>query len=71
MADITRVTVKLINHITYISKDNFRKNFDIQIFRNDFPGLPAGDEAERDKTVTIINSDGNKDPRDIMPTARG
>jgi hypothetical protein len=42
------------------------------LFRNEFPGLPAGGEVERDKTVMIVNnSNQNSDPKDIMPTARG
>lgn len=42
LVDITRVTVKLINHITYTSKDNHHKNMQIMLFRNDFPGLEKG-----------------------------
>ena len=72
LADVTRITVKLINDITYISKDNHRKQMSHTIFTNDFPGLEKGGECERDKSVAIINaSSKNSNPGDIMPTARG
>lgn len=45
VADITRVTVKLINHITYVSKQNLRKQMQSVLFRKEFQGLPAGGEV--------------------------
>ena len=45
LTDVTRVTVKLINKITYISKDNHQKNMDVTLFTCDFPGLQMGSEA--------------------------
>ena len=44
LADITRVTVQLINKITYTSRDNQHKNIDVVLFTNDFPGLERGSE---------------------------
>lgn len=44
MADITRVTVKLINNIQYTSKDNLQKRMEIVLFTSEFPGLPMGQE---------------------------
>ena len=72
LADITRVTVKLINQITYISAENHRKNMEKCLFTNTFPGLPKNEEVERDKTVLILNeADKHGNKVDIMPTARG
>ena len=72
LADITRVTVKLINEITYTSAENKNLNFTKVLFTNNFPGLPKNEEVESDKTVMILNeSNPNADKRDIMPTARG
>lgn len=66
------MTVQLINEITYTSKDNFTKKMKNVLFTNQFPGLEQGGEAERDKTVVILNSSKpNCNPADIMPTARG
>ena len=72
LVDVTRVTVKLINQITYTSAENKRLNFEKCLFSKNFPGLPKNEEIERDKTVVIANeSHPNADKRDIMPTARG
>ena len=55
LVDVTRVTVKLINEITYTSAENKRKNFSKCLLVNTFPGLPKNEEIERDKTVIIAN----------------
>lgn len=44
LVDVTRVTVKLINQITYVSKDNHRKNMEVVLFTNEFAGLEKGNE---------------------------
>ena len=38
-ADVTEVTVKLVNEITYTSKEGVKKVFSDIIFQRNFPGL--------------------------------
>ena len=64
--------MKLINDINYSSMENHRRTFSHTLFSQIFPGLPTGQEVERDKTVYITNeNDKTKDKRDIYPTSRG
>lgn len=42
--DITEVTVKLINKITYTSKQNHKKVISDIIFQRNFPGLNKGEQ---------------------------
>lgn len=44
-ADITRVTVKLINNVTYTSNQRQQLKFSKTLFTNTFPGLNAGEEV--------------------------
>lgn len=55
-SDVTSVTVTLINEITYISKENHRKNMSRNIFHNQFSGLPIGEEGEREQVVKVVNT---------------
>lgn len=68
---VERVSVALKNDITYISRENHRKNITYTIFEKSFSGLGAGEEGERDQVVTIVNSMNKMNPMDIKPTARG
>jgi hypothetical protein len=65
-ADVTQVTIKLINRIEYTSKDNFQKKFKDTVFTESFPGLPAGGESQTEKNVKIEGHGVM-----IQPTARG
>lgn len=72
LADVTRVTVKLLNQITYTSKDSHRKYMEYALFTKEFSGLQKGNQKERQEAVSIINTSmPNSNPHDIMPTARG
>lgn len=66
-----RVSVKLKNDITYISRENHRKNLSYTILEHNFSGLLAGEEGERDQVVKITNQSNKINPMDIKPTARG
>lgn len=70
-AIVENVSVSLLNEITYISRENHRKNTTYTIFQNQFSGLGAGEEGERDQVVKIVNHRNAQNPMDIKPTARG
>ncbi len=70
-AIVENVSVSLMNEITYISRENHRKTTTHLIFQNQFTGLGAGEEGERDQVVKIVNHKNTQNPMDIKPTARG
>lgn len=43
-ADVTEVTVKLVNEITYTSKEGVKKVFSDILFQRNFPGLQMGQQ---------------------------
>lgn len=70
-AIVENVSVSLMNEITYVSRENHRKNTTYTIFQKQFSGLGAGEEGERDQVVKIVNLRNTQNPMDIKPTARG
>jgi hypothetical protein len=44
-SDVVRVSVSLKNDITYISRENHRKNINYTILQHDFSGLRAGEDG--------------------------
>lgn len=70
-SDVVRVSVSLKNDITYISRENHRKNISYTILQHDFSGLKAGEDGERDQVVRIVSQKNKINPMDIKPTARG
>lgn len=67
-ARVERVTVTLKNDITYVSRENHRRNRTFTILQNSFSGLEPGQEGERDQMVKIINQGNATNPLDIKPT---
>lgn len=68
---VERVSVTLVNEITYTSKEHRKKHFTTNILKNDFPGLEPGQDGEREQVVKIQNLNKRMNPLDIKPTARG
>lgn len=67
-AVVERVSVSLKNEITYISRENHRRNRTITLFDNSFSGMQPGEEGERDQVVKILNQQNKMNPMDIKPT---
>ena len=67
-ATVERVSVALINDISYTSTDNHHKNLTYTIFENNFSGLDPGQEGEREQQVRIQNLRNKNNPMDIKPT---
>jgi hypothetical protein len=67
-AAVERVSVTLKNEITYISRDNHRRQRTVTLFDNSFSGLEPGQEGERDQVVRIQNFNNKMNPMDINPT---
>lgn len=55
-ANVTNVTVQLINKITYVSKENHQHEFSNVLLSHSFPGIPKGESVERSQTVKILNN---------------
>ena len=62
--------MSLVNKIIYTSKENHQRIIEDRLFTQEFPGLPKGEEVERNKSVIVLNQK-NQDKYAIMPTSRG